>query len=88
VEIQAGGREAVLAKWLNRLLDMAERNRWAPVECQVSEANDVRLRARVRGVPIPRPPGLRNAVIQLDSISAHGTRGIQAEVSLEAEPAP
>lgn len=83
VEIRADGREAVLANWLNRLLHLARRNRWAPVECQVIAANNSGLRARVRGVALGVKPRLGKAVICPSSLFAPGGCGLQAEVILE-----
>jgi len=83
VEIHAGGREAILATWLNRLLYLARRNRWAPVDCQVIAVSDSGLRARVRGVPLGEKPRLRKAVIRASSLVAPGGRGLQADVILK-----
>jgi len=84
VEIHADGQESVLADWLNRLLYLAGRDRWAPVECEVIAVNDGGLRARVRGVPLGPKPRLGKAVIRPSSLSAPGGHGLQAEVILEA----
>ena len=87
MEFSACGREAVLAEWLNRLLGLAGRNRWAPVECQVFEASDSGLHARVRGTPLPEPPRLEKAVIRPGSLNALEGHGLQVEVILEASGA-
>ena len=83
VEIHAAGQEAVLADWLNRLLYLAGRDRWAPVECQVLASNEGGVRARVRGVSLGETPCLGRAVVRPKSLSLPGGRGLQAEVILQ-----
>jgi hypothetical protein len=83
VEVHASGQEAVLADWLNRLLDLAERDRWAPVECQVLASNADSVHARVRGVSLGEKPCLGRAVIRPKSFRTPGGRGLQAEVILQ-----
>jgi len=83
VKINAHGREAVLAHWLNRLLYLAGRDRWAPVECQVLAASEGGLRARVRGVALGKEPCLRKAVIGPSSRIGQGPCGLQVEVILQ-----
>lgn len=83
VDIHADSREAILAGWLNRLLYLARRDQWAPVECQVIALSDSDLRARVRGVPLGKKPRPWKAVIRTSSLGAPGERGLEAEVILE-----
>jgi len=87
VQCRASGRETLLAEWLNRLLALARRDRWAPVECQVLEVSDSSLHARVRGVPLPGEHRLGKALIRPDSLNALGDHGLQVEVTLEAPDA-
>jgi hypothetical protein len=84
VSINADGPHAILGAWLNRLLQMARRDRWAPVECEVTAADDTSLDARVRGVRLGTPPRLRSAVILPGSFVVPGVHGLHAEVILEA----
>ena len=83
VEIRTDSQEAVLAAWLNRLLELAERNRWASVECEVLASSNNGLRARVRGVSLGEELHLGKAVIRSSSFIAPRGRGLQAEVLLE-----
>jgi SHS2 domain-containing protein len=83
VEIHATGQEAVLGDWLNRLLYLAERDRWAPVDCQVLAVNEGGVRARVRGVSLGEKPCLGKAVIRPKSLDTPSGRGLQAEVILQ-----
>lgn len=84
VEVLATGQERILADWLNRLLHLADRDRWAPVECEVLAWHDGGVRARVRGVPLGEKPCLAKAVIRPKPISIPGRRWLQAEVILQS----
>ncbi|HEY9384903.1 MAG TPA: hypothetical protein VIP80_15445 [Gemmatimonadales bacterium] len=83
VEVHATGQKAVLADWLNRLLYLAGRDRWAPVQCQVLTSTKDGLRARVRGVALGDRPCLGKALIGPKSFRTRGGRGLQAEVILQ-----
>jgi len=87
VEIHGKGREAILGHWLNRLLYLARRDRWAPRECEVLAVNADGVRARVRGVSLGKEPCLRRALIRPKSLSTPGGSGLQAEVILQPPPA-
>ena len=83
VEVHATGQQAVLADWLNRLLALAKRDRWAPVECQVLASNADTVHARVRGVALGEKPCLGKALIGPKSLRTRGGRGLQVEVILQ-----
>ena len=82
VELHAASREKLLVDWLNRLLYLAGRERWAPVECELITVNDDSLHARVRGVALETKPRLGRAILP-GSLSAPGGTGLQAEVILK-----
>lgn len=89
VEIHADGQERVLGAWLNRLLYLAGRNRWASVESELIALDEGGLHARVRGVTLGAIPPLGRAAILPGSLSSAGGRGLQAEVVLgPVRPAP
>jgi hypothetical protein len=83
LDIHATGQQAILGNWLNRLLDLAERDRWAPVECQLLALSNDGVRARVRGVPLGETPRIGRAVVPSKFSSAPGGRGLQVEVILQ-----
>jgi CHAD domain-containing protein len=82
VSINADGPHAILGAWLNRMLELARRDHWAPVECEVTSADDTSLRARVRGVRLGAQPRLTSAVILPGSFVVPGVHGLHAEVML------
>jgi hypothetical protein len=84
VEIHAEGREAVLADWLNRLLDLAGRDRRAPSDFRVLAVSNNALRARVRGKPLAARLHLGRAVIPPGSLTSPDGHGLQAEVRFAA----
>jgi SHS2 domain-containing protein len=83
VELHAHDREALLVDWLNEILFLAETELCVPVEVEVLEVGDTRLRALVRGVPVREAPSLVKAA------TLHGLRiqpdgdGLAAEVVLD-----
>ena len=83
IEVQASGREAVLRKWVNELIALARRERWAPVECEVLEVDDAGLRARLRGQMLAQAPGLLKAAIRPGCHLAPDGSELVAEVILK-----
>ena len=87
VDIHGDGPQEILGAWLNRLLELAGRNQWAPVECEVTAVDDGGLRARVRGVRLEARPSLTTATVLSGSLLVPGVPGLHAEVTIRAGPA-
>ena len=83
VDVAAPDREAMLIKWLNRLLDLSEWLQWAPVECRVTAVSDSGLRAQVRGVSLPRPSRPVRAVLRPNSHLGPDGRDLLADVMFQ-----
>ena len=82
IEISVADRATLLADWLNRLILLAEAERWVGADFEVDSAEDGRVRARVWGVRLQRAPALLKAAM------LHGLRvddvpgGLEGEVTL------
>jgi SHS2 domain-containing protein len=82
IEISVADRATLLADWLNRLIWLAEAERWVGADFEVDSAEDGRVRARVWGVRLQRAPAL------LKAATLHGLRvddvpgGLEGEVTL------
>ena len=61
LDVSSRDRIALLVDWLNELVYLAESERWVPVEFDVREASETRIRARVRGAALPEAPSLVKA---------------------------
>ena len=61
LEVSAHDRESLLVDWLNEILFVAETGLWVPLEIEVLEASDTRLRARARGVTVELSPSMVKA---------------------------
>jgi hypothetical protein len=78
----AKDRSTALVGWLNRILALAAVLHWAPVECQMLEATDSGVRARVRGVRLSRSPGLDRAILRASSHVEPDGQSLMADVLL------
>jgi SHS2 domain-containing protein len=81
VELVPERREKLLMNWLNRLLVLSARNRWAPVDCELISVHDDLLHAPVRGIALAREAVLGRADVPEAFASPVGG-GVQAEVVL------
>jgi SHS2 domain-containing protein len=55
MEISVADRATLLADWLNRLILLAEAERWVGADFEVDSAEDGRVRARVGGSGFSAP---------------------------------
>ena len=78
-EVSSHDREALLVDWLNELLFEAEVRLWVPLEFEVLEASDTRIRARAWGVEVEVPPSIVKAA------TFHGLQVMETPEGLEAE---
>jgi SHS2 domain-containing protein len=78
-EVSAHDREALLVDWLNEILFVAETGLWIPLEIEVLEASDTRIRARARGVNVELSPSMVKAV------TFHGLEVVETADGLSAE---
>jgi SHS2 domain-containing protein len=78
-EVSAHDREALLVDWLNEILFVAETGLWIPLEIEVLEATDTRIRARARGVTVELSPSMVKAA------TFHGLEVVETADGLSAE---
>jgi len=78
-EVSAHDREALLVDWLNEILFVAETGLWIPLEIEVLEASDTRIRARARGVTVELSPSMVKAA------TFHGLEVVETADGLSAE---
>ena len=78
-EVSAHDREALLVDWLNEILFVAETGLWIPLEIEVLEASDTRIRARARGVTVELSPSMVKAA------TFHGLEVVKTADGLSAE---
>lgn len=79
IEVSSHDRESLLVDWLNDLLFEAEVRLWVPLEFEVLDASDTRIRARVRGAEVEVPPSIVKAA------TFHGLQVVETPEGLEAE---
>lgn len=60
-EVSSHDREALLVDWLNELLFEAEVRLWIPLEFEMLEVEDTRVRARARGFEVEVAPSIVKA---------------------------
>lgn len=78
-EVSAHDRESLLVDWLNEILFVAETGLWIPLEIEVLEASDTRIRARARGVTVELSPSMVKAA------TFHGLEVVETADGLSAE---
>jgi protein archease len=83
IEVSAHDREALLVDWLNELLFVAETRLWVPLEFEVLEASDTRIRARARGITVEIPPSIVKAATFHGLEVRETADGFAAEVILD-----
>jgi SHS2 domain-containing protein len=82
-EVSAHDREALLVDWLNEILFVAETGLWIPLEVEVLEASDTRIRARMRGVTVEVSPSMVKAATFHGLEVVETAEGFSAEVILD-----
>jgi SHS2 domain-containing protein len=82
-EVFSHDREALLVDWLNELLFVAETRLWVPLEFEVLEASETRIRARVRGAAVEVPPSIVKAATFHGLQVKETADGFAAEVILD-----
>lgn len=83
LEVSAPDREALLVEWLNELVFRAESERWVPAEFEPERVTATRARLLVRGVTVPRAPGLVKAATYHGVAVREMPGGLEAEVVLD-----
>ena len=83
IEVSAHDRESLLVDWLNEILYVAETGLWIPLEIEVLEASDTRLRARARGVDVEISPSMVKAATFHGLEVVETAEGVSAEVILD-----
>jgi SHS2 domain-containing protein len=82
-EVSAHDRESLLVDWLNEILYIAETGLWIPLEVEVLEASDTRLRARARGLNVEISPSMVKAATFHGLEVVETADGVSAEVILD-----
>jgi SHS2 domain-containing protein len=83
IEVSAHDRESLLVDWLNEILFVAETGLWIPLEVEVLEASDTRIRARARGVTVEVSPSMVKAATFHGLKVVETAEGFSAEVILD-----
>jgi SHS2 domain-containing protein len=83
IEVSAHDRESLLVDWLNEILFIAETGLWIPLEIEVLEASDTRLRARARGAAVEVSPSMVKAATFHGLEVVETADGVSAEVILD-----
>lgn len=78
-EVSSHDREALLVDWLNELLFEAEVRLWIPLEFEMLDVSDTRVRARVRGIEVDLAPSIVKAA------TFHGLQVRETADGFEAE---
>ena len=82
-EVSAHDRESLLVDWLNEILYVAETGLWIPLEVEVLEASDTRIRARARGAAVEVSPSMVKAATFHGLEVVETAEGFSAEVILD-----
>ena len=82
-EVSAHDRESLLVDWLNEILFVAETGLWIPLEVEVLEASDTRIRARARGATVEVSPSMVKAATFHGLEVVETAEGFSAEVILD-----
>ena len=89
IEIRAEGEAAVLAEWIGRLLHLASMAPGVALECEIIQADERGLRARVSGVGFEAAPWSGMVVVRPACRVEPDGRGLRAEIVFEgAQPLP
>lgn len=83
IEVSSHDRESLLVDWLNEILYVAETGLWVPLEFEVLEATDSRLRVRARGVTVEVSPSMVKAATFHGLEVVETADGVSAEVILD-----
>ena len=83
IEVSSHDRESLLVDWLNEILFVAETGLWIPLEIEVLEASDTRIRARARGVDVEVSPSMVKAATFHGLEVKETAEGFSAEVILD-----
>lgn len=78
-EVSSHDREALLVDWLNELLFEAEVRLWIPLEFEMLDVADTRVRARAQGVEVDLAPSIVKAA------TFHGLQVRETADGFEAE---
>ena len=78
-EVSSHDREALLVDWLNELLFEAEVRLWIPLEFEMLDVSDTRVRARARGIEVDLAPSIVKAA------TFHGLQVRETADGFEAE---
>lgn len=78
-DVVAHDRESLLVDWLNEILFVAETRLWIPLEIEVLEASDTRIRARASGTAVEVSPSMVKAA------TFHGLEVVETADGLSAE---
>ncbi|MGE0354581.1 MAG: archease [Gemmatimonadales bacterium] len=79
IEVESADRTALLVDWLNELVYLAETSHTVPTEFRIIVADQTRVSAQVRGVPVEQPPSLVKAA------TLHQARVVPTEGGYEAD---
>jgi SHS2 domain-containing protein len=83
LEVSSHDREALLVDWLNEILYVAETGLWIPLDFEVLEVSDTRIRARARGVTVEVSPSMVKAATFHGLEVVETADGVSAEVILD-----
>lgn len=83
IEVSSHDRESLLVDWLNEILYVAETGLWVPLELEVLEVSDTRIRARARGVTVEISPSMVKAATFHGLEVVETAEGFSAEVILD-----
>jgi len=83
IEVSSHDRESLLVDWLNEILYVAETGLWVPLEPEVLEVSDTRIRARARGVMVEISPSMVKAATFHGLEVVETAEGFSAEVILD-----
>lgn len=83
LEVTSHDREALLVDWLNEILYVAETGLWVPLDFEVLEVSDTRIRARARGVAVEISPSMVKAATFHGLEVVETAEGFSAEVILD-----
>lgn len=79
IEASSHDRESLLVDWLNEIVFVAETGLWIPLDFEVLEVSDTRIRARARGVIVAVSPSMVKAA------TFHGLQVLETADGLAAE---
>lgn len=83
ITLDAPDRGTLLVDWLNELLFLADRDRWAPTRLEIHQASDHHVRATAYGPVLPEAPTLVKAATWHRLRFDRKDGGYEAEVLLD-----